>query len=262
MDSDRVDYDGIASTYDRRYQANELRGVGSALARVVQEMGAQRVLEVGCGTGRWLTELSGLAHQVVGLDFSEGMLREALSRRATLPLARGAASPLPFVDGVLDLVFCVNALPHFDRQRAFIAESYRVLRPGGTLVIVGRDPHGTREDLYIYRYFPGTYERDLERFPTWETVADWMAREGLRRVEWHPVEHISDPKVGRQVLSNPFLQKNQTSQLALLSDEAYASGLRRIEDAVEEAEARGETVVFPMSVTLCMLTGQKRETGS
>ncbi|MEK7787024.1 MAG: hypothetical protein AAB658_16600, partial [Chloroflexota bacterium] len=60
---------------------------------------------------------------------------------------------------------------------------------------------------------------------------------------------------GREVLTNHFLQKNGTSQLTLLSDEAYTAGLRRIESAIAEAEAKGETLTFPVYISFSMITG-------
>ncbi len=61
------------------------------------------------------------------------------------------------------------------------------------------------------------------------------------------------------MFDDPFLQKNACSQLALLTDEAYAAGLRRLERAVQQAEAKGETIIFPAEISLAMLTGYKPE---
>ena len=67
------------------------------------------------------------------------------------------------------------------------------------------------------------------------------------------------PKIGRGVLDDPFLQKDSCSQLALLPDEAYADGIRRIETALEEADATGDTLVFPVDILFGMLVGRVQE---
>ena len=139
-----------------------------------------RILEVGCGTGKWLADLSAStlyakASRVFGLDLSMGMLRQAHRREPPLRLTRGRAEQLPFPAATFDLVYCVNAIHHFDRPRAFISEACRLLRPGGRLAVIGMDPHGRRESWYVYRYFEGVYETDLRRFPSWADVAGWMA---------------------------------------------------------------------------------------
>jgi hypothetical protein len=58
------------------------------------------------------------------------------------------------------------------------------------------------------------------------------------------------------VLDDPFLQKNAASQLALLSDDEYAVGLRRIEAAIAAGEAVGNPPVFPCELTIRMLVGR------
>jgi hypothetical protein len=109
----------------------------------------------------------------------------------------------------------------------------------------------------VYRYFDGAYETDLMRFPTWKTARHWMAEDGFEELEWRKVERIVDPKYGRRVFDDPFLKKNSCSQLALLTEEAYQTGLERIEADLAEAEARGETLVFATDILTAMLAGRK-----
>jgi SAM-dependent methyltransferase len=256
MSAIHVDYDRIAPTYDRRYEGDGMSGTAVALLALAAELGAQQVLEVGCGTGRWLAELHSVSDHLYGLDLSAGMLAEARGRDARLHLVRGRASQLPFLAVSFDLVYCVNALHHFHRQRAFVSQARRLLRPGGALAVVGMDPHGHREHYYIYRYFEGVYETDLDRFPSWDTIIDWMGEAGFEQVESRLAARIVDPKVGRDVLDDPFLHKDATSQLALLSDAAYAAGLGGMQAAIDAAEAAGEQLLFPVDIPIGMLIGR------
>ena len=251
-----VNYDQIASTYDQRFAVSRQGGIAAALLALVQDLSAERVLEVGCGTGRWLADLQPVVHQSAGLDLSAGMLQQARKREVQFRLVQGRAEQLPFPGATFDLLYCVNALHHFSYPRTFISEARRLLRPDGALAVVGMDPHGAREQWYVYHYFEGTYEADVERFPSRKTVLDWMAAEGLREINWRLVEHILHPWVGRAVLDDPFLEKDSTSQLVLLTDEAYTAGLRRIEAALAQAEAAGKTLVFPVDIPLAMLVGR------
>lgn len=255
MPKTRVDYDQIAPTYNRRFKGDAQSNTAATLLALTQELGAERVLEVGCGTGRWLADLRRIADQVYGLDLSAGMLVRARGRDTQLRLTRGRAARLPFPAATFDLVYCVNAIHHFDRQQQYVSEARRLLRPGGALAVVGMDPHGRQDSYYIYRYFEGVYENDLARFPSWGTVLDWMTAAGFARVSWSIAERILDPKIGRAVLEDPFLEKDATSQLALLSEAAYAAGLQRIQAAIETAEAAGETIVFPLDIPVGMLVG-------
>jgi ubiquinone/menaquinone biosynthesis C-methylase UbiE len=251
-----VDYDQLAPTYDRRYMGGRRSGTAAALTKLARQVAAERVLEVGCGTGRWLAELKAGVPAVWGLDLSTGMLEQAQGRALSGRLVRGRACHLPFANRAFDLVYCVNAIHHFGRPQEFIAEASRLLFPGGVLAIVGMDPHGRKDDWYVYRYFDGVYETDLARFPPWETVREWMARAGLQRIERCVVDQITDTWIGRDVLADPFLQKHACSQLALLSEAAYADGLSRIEHALEKAEPRGQSLVFLSMIEIALMSGR------
>lgn len=254
----RVDYDQIAPGYDRRFERRQPEtGVGRSLRRTARAVAAQQVLEVGCGTGHWLAGLAADSRSLNGLDLSAGMLRQAHQREARLQLARGDAGRLPYAAEAFDLLYCVNAIHHFDDPGQFIAESFRVLRPGGRLCIIGSDHFRCRESWYIYQYFDSAFETDQRRFPGWDGLQELADRAGFIQIEKRDIEHIQDPKHGRQVLCDPFLAKGSCSQLALLTDEEYQAGLTRIREDLDRAEARGEVLRFTSDIALAMLSGRK-----
>ena len=251
----RVDYDQIAAVYDQRFEAGDQSDITEALFSLVDTAKASRVLEVGCGTGYWLHSLRTADAGRYGLDLSRGMLERAARRDGTVPLIQGRAGTLPFGVEAFDLVYCINAIHHFEDQRAFVTEAHRVLRPGGALAVISFDPRHHRDRWYLYDYFPGTYARDLARFPSRASMVNWMTGTGFAPVEWRPVEVIVDPKEGRAILDDPFFQKHGCSQLALLSEEEYAAGRRRVEQAVAAAEADGATVSFETLIQKELVVG-------
>lgn len=259
MTSPPVNYDDIAPTYNRRFNDGKTEGIGDALANIAGTQTVKRVLEVGCGTGHWLARLHSLAVGLFGLDFSAGMLNQAQQRRMPLHLSRGVASRLPFPAGTFDLVYCVNAIHHFGNAQAFVREGFRLLRPGGTLTIIGMNPHGRRDSWYVYEYFDGVYETDLARFPSWDVVLAWMRDAGFTRPGRHEVARITEEYDGHDVLDNPFLRKNSCSQLTLLSDTAYTRGLQRIKAAIAAAEQAGNTITFLSDIRMEMLLARKPE---
>lgn len=257
MSQERLDYDLIAPEYNRRFESGGQPATANVLHELVGETRAEQVLEVGCGTGHWLGELTSTGAWLCGLDFSSGMLAQAREGDALLPLVQGRAEELAYENGSFDLVLCVNALHHFQRKPDFVAEAFRLLRQGGALAVIGMQPQIRRQDWYVYDYFEGVYEADVQRFPSWGKVLDWMTAAGFQRSELQPVETIVDHKYGAEVLSDPFLEKNATSQLALLSQQAYQSGLNRIRKDLEAAKQAGVKLIFRVVIQIEMLVGWK-----
>jgi ubiquinone/menaquinone biosynthesis C-methylase UbiE len=252
-----VNYNQIASTYDQRYHHNKLLGVETALLEFARENKAQQVLEVGCGTGRWLGCIESVALNVFGVDLSPGMLEEASRKSRDFHLTCSRAEEIPYRSQSFDLVFCINALHHFDDPRGFIAEAKRLLKPGGTLIIIGQIPQDRRNHWFVYDYFDGTYETDLKRFPTWNTVMDWMEAERFEQPLLETVEQVVDHKFGSEVLNDPFLKKEAISQLALLSDEAYEKGMERIRKALSKPKRSNNILTFQVELRLDMLAARK-----
>jgi len=255
--ANRVNYDLIAPRYNRRYEASSSEGVARALLSSASATNARRVLEVGCGTGHWLEQLAVTSARLFGLDPSTGMLAEARRRDTPIGLCRARAEDIPFAGHSFDLIYCVNALHHFTDPRRFIREAFRCLRAGGMLAIVGSASHHRRESWYVYHYFEKTFERDQHRFPKWDDIRSWTVDAGFTDASQQIVEEIHDPKSGRKILTDPFLEKSACSQLALLPDAEYAVGRQRIEADLRAAEARGETIIFPCDITLTMLIAHR-----
>ena len=98
-----------------------------------------RVVDVGCGYGRVVSELAKDGYgSVVGFDYSSSMVTRGLDADPTLDLrvSQGAQLPLEAqsVDAVL-LLAVLTCVPDDEAQRKLIAEVERVLRPGGSLFL-------------------------------------------------------------------------------------------------------------------------------
>ncbi len=186
-----------------------------------------------------------------------GMLEQAKRQPAPLKLSRGSAIQLPYRDNTFDFIYCVDAIHHFGNHRQFIAEAFRILKPSGALAVIGHDPHEGTSNWYIYDYFNGVYDTDLRRYPTGKSVTKFMEAEGFQSVSVQTIEHILNVHVGEAVLRDPFLKKSATSQLALLTDEEYFLGIRRIEEVLANAAASGEKSVFSSDIQVKMHLGYK-----
>lgn len=96
------------------------------------------VLEVSVGTGLNLPEYPG-GVRLTGLDLDPEMLsvtRTRADRTAPVALVQADASRLPFASGSFDSVVCTLAMCEFRDRGAVLAEMYRLLRPGGRLLLL------------------------------------------------------------------------------------------------------------------------------
>jgi len=114
-------------------------GVREADAHLLGEVRGRRVLELGCGAASGARWLRGAGAEVVAMDLSAGMLRQARegSDRSgvRVPLVQADALALPFATGAFDIVFTAfGAVPFVADSGAVMREVARVLRPGGSWV--------------------------------------------------------------------------------------------------------------------------------
>lgn len=120
--------------------------------------GPLRILDIGCGTGSLLIEccrLKGVMETGVGLDLTDGMLRQAqekahrLGYSEKLSFTLGDAEQLPFADKSFDLVTCCNSFHHYPHQDRAVSEMHRVLDDAGQAIIID----GNRDDPWGYFIF-------------------------------------------------------------------------------------------------------------
>ncbi|HEX5449634.1 MAG TPA: class I SAM-dependent methyltransferase [Gaiellaceae bacterium] len=105
-----------------------------AVLRELLPVAAGLTIDVGCGEGRWTRELAELGYDVVGVDRSNTLVDAAREADPTGRYEVAAAEELPFADGAVSFVLCVNVLMHIVDLEQVVREFARVLERGGTLV--------------------------------------------------------------------------------------------------------------------------------
>lgn len=245
----QVNYDTIAAAFDQRYLDKNYSGVESALRVFVGREFTGRVLEVGCGTGHWLKLLIEKAIRVAGVDPSRNMLGFARTTARDAALVQGKAEQLPWGDRTFERVFCINALHHFEDKFGFLREARRVLVPGGQIMTVGLDPHTGADRWYIYEYFERVLAIDKIRYPASHQIREWMHALGYSSVRTSEAQHLPIRLSARAAIEQGRLDKNVTSQLAVLPDEEER-GLERIRRELELAEAGGESLYLTADLRL------------
>jgi len=134
-------YERWAPTYD--HAPNPLLHLEERkLAPLLPDLRGKHVLDLACGTGRWLQKLSAQgAGRGVGVDLSAAMLRVA-DRKAVISgrLARADCRSLPFQHSIFDLVVCSFALGHIHDLDAMVRELARVTKAGADVFVSDLHP--------------------------------------------------------------------------------------------------------------------------
>ena len=203
----RAMFDRIARVYDRmnavmtagldqrwRERAVDMAGVASG----------DRALDVATGTGDLALALARRVTpggEVVGSDFSEGMLERARTKSPAVRWEHGNALELPYPDDVFDTATVGFGARNFSDLERGLGEMARVVRPGGRVVVLEittptRPPLSTFFSLWFdrivpmlgratgedqaYSYLPSS----VKRFPGPAELGAVMAGVGLRDVRW------------------------------------------------------------------------------
>ena len=156
-----------------------------------RRLAGQPLLDVACGTGRFL---GAVKHNyprlpVTGLDLSRPYLAKArrnMARWSWVTLVEGAAERLPFEDGSFSAVtniYLFHELPR--RVRAEVArEMARVLRPGGLLVFVDSLQRGDEPGFDgLLDLFPAAYHEPYYADYVRQNVGDLFVQAGLQRID-------------------------------------------------------------------------------
>jgi malonyl-CoA O-methyltransferase len=126
------DEERFPSTIDPRIQHVQV------LLKFFGPLADKRVLDVGCGKGRFARVLQGQnpGADIWGLDISEEMLRFV---PAGIHALAGSMTELPFADSAFNFVYATESLEHAVEIDRAVNEMCRVLEPGGKLVIIDKN---------------------------------------------------------------------------------------------------------------------------
>jgi ubiquinone/menaquinone biosynthesis C-methylase UbiE len=131
-------FDRRARSYEGGVTSRWRDPVQRASLEALELSPADKLLDVGCGTGAASRAAAEIGAAVVGVDLSPKMVKKAVSLAATrenLAFEVADVEHLPFPDGRFTAVLCSNAFHHYPDPAGAVAEMYRVLAPGGRLAL-------------------------------------------------------------------------------------------------------------------------------
>ncbi|KST62835.1 methyltransferase domain-containing protein [Mastigocoleus testarum] len=210
---------------------------------------AENILDVGCGIGGSSLYLAAkLCAKATGITLSPVQAKRANQRARELGFAARTnfqvadAQEMPFADNSYDLVWSLESGEHMPDKTKFIQECYRVLKPGGKLIVVtwchrptDRLPLTAQEEKHlaeIYRVYHLPYVISL---PEYEAIARNISLNNIRTADWSQavapfwdlvIQSAFNPKAIFGLLTSGWDTIQAALSLGLMS-EGYKSGLIR-----------------------------------
>jgi ubiquinone/menaquinone biosynthesis C-methylase UbiE len=205
-----------------------------------------RILDLGCGTGRFSEALASRFNaEVIGIDPSQKMLELARKKQhdTRVQYQLGRAENIPLESASADLVFMSMSLHHFADMSVAARECRRVLRNNGHVVI----RTATREQINSYPYVPfiATSRPILERvLPSSAEIRDAFAAASLQLIASQIIRQTIAPD---WTVYAEKLAAGGDSVLAKLSQQDFDDGLAAVRRHAATADGR-RPVVEPIDL--------------
>jgi len=202
-------FDRIAPDYDWICQVLSFGSGKWHRMKTLRRLGlcqGMKVLDVACGpgtVGRCAVNMVGPSGCVVGLDPSIGMLQEA-KKNSLLHVTRGLAENLPFQESVFDFVTMGYALRHVSDLPHTFQEYFRVLKPGGSLLILEISRPHSAFQFHLAKFFLKMVVPRIAQMKT-------RNQESLQimRYFWDTIEHcVSPEQIISAIKKAGFVQSN------------------------------------------------------
>jgi ArsR family transcriptional regulator len=169
-DRSRLFFESVASNW--KEMRDEATGSPSYLEELVGHLPSEgTLLELGCGTGALLERILPRKGNTIGVDYSQAMLDEAKSNlgklKGEVDLRLGYLEHLPLGDESVDTAVAYMVLHHLPTPREALRDIFRVLQPGGRLMIVDMLPHN--KEYMRERYADLWLGFDADEMQSWLT---------------------------------------------------------------------------------------------
>lgn len=237
-----VNYDSISTIYDDVRQA-DLDLIQHFVSKL-ELTSSTKVLDLGCGTGNYLDLFQRVSlGKFYGVEPSVGMGLKANHKNSHITISAGNAYHIPFDDDCFDFIYMTDVIHHISDHSRMFKELLRVLKTGGRLCIVTQS-HQQIKNRPIARFFPETIHVDQARYPKIDDIV--QVATSFQLVIVTTLQEQAPTLLGTDFLE--LVRKKGYSMLHLISNSAYARGLKQLELALQhgdiEATQAGSTLIW------------------
>ncbi len=198
-------FDEVARKYDR---TNAVLSAGNSwlwrlhTVRALAPTAGERILDIAAGTGTSAASIARTGAEVVAVDFSAGMIEVGRQRHPDIEFVEADAVALPFSANEFDAVTISFGLRNVKDPRKALKEMFRVLKPGGRIVVCefSTPPHAFLRagyDAYLKHVLPRVASlsssnpeaynylaESIKDWPDQATLCQWLRGAGFTRVAY------------------------------------------------------------------------------
>ena len=229
--------------FNARFSQENLAFWVPLLIECAQIEAGHRVLDVGCGTGGFARAIAETASAAVtGIDYWERFIAFAcdapMPPRGTVEWKVGNAEALPVADGSFERVLLSLVLHQLQHPELAVVEAFRVLVPGGRVVVRTFAPEDVTERVPA-RFFPAIAAADNERMPSLDAIESWLRDTGFFVTERRRI--LRDKKLNLGDEERQLLIEARV-RYSFVSASELETGLRRMR---AEAKMKGDSWIDP-----------------
>ncbi len=217
----KIHYNDIAENYDQLRESDS-----DTLEKLVTRSGISqhsRILEIGCGTGNYITALQRyVGCRCWGADPSTEMIQRAQLHNAKVLFSMKPAENLGHQNEFFDLVFSVDVIHHVDNCARYFQEAFRVLKPQGLLATVTDSDDTIRRRMPLSFYFPETIDLEIGRYPTLSKLKHFSRNAGFEEMD----NDIAETPF--ELTDSEKYERKAFSCLRLLPEDVLAAGVSRM----------------------------------
>ena len=243
----KTNYAQVSKVYDANKGRTDFPK-DEEIGKLLEKNGNITVLDLACGTGNYLLSqqkyYQGENIKWIGIDLSIDMLNVAKSKNLTAEFINSNAENFNLDVESVDLVVCNFAFHHFENKQKSLNKIYATLKKGGVLRFRNIEPE-CMKDWWVYKYCPETSYEDMFRFWSKDLMMYELKKNNFVNISAKR-EYYEKSKPIAELVEN--YKRRDTSQLAMIGDEFYQKGLKRVMQEVDQGETEYKDIVALLEI--------------
>lgn len=234
-------YDTLGKNYNATRRADPF--IAETLFKLLQPTEKGVYLDIGCGTGNYTHALHKMGVKFMGIDPSLQMLEKAKDTKSQIEWRQGHAEKTGLENQSVNGIIGTLTMHHWNNLTTAFKELYRVLKPGGRIVLFTATPEQMQE-YWLHHYFPKMLQDSIVQMPSLESVSQAMEQAGFLQLEQKPYYiqttlqdlFLYSGKFNPSLYLNPEVRNGISSFSALANKKEVSKGLQKLQADIQSGK--------------------------